>query len=263
MRGQANQRIYLPEHLVNMFQNKSRIIKILKIALPCVLILTPFIVLITVNAVGENNNSGDDDTSLLIQFQEKLNTVTDPEIRKALEGKINTLQHEATQRAIILQSPKNTGFPCEHRPTVSENAEDGKKIGIFDGPVPFSSTDLIINNQWQRKVSGFWTHVYAGADYADKNQGVVAVDIEGMYQGGRYNTPTKAGGVTIIAEDNFKLTLKAADGSLFYFDVPGEAFIYSLMDNVSTLTPAPTYPQVTPFCLITPIAPPVKDAPYP
>ena len=65
-------------------------------------------------------------------------------------------------------------------------------------------------------------------------------------------TPTKHGGVRVVAEQNNRLTLQAIDGTLFYFDIPARRFVDSLSEVVPSATPPPTY---TPYTFTTPGAP--------
>jgi hypothetical protein len=56
---------------------------------------------------------------------------------------------------------------------------------------------------------------------------VETTDTEGAVIGGpdTYNTPTQAGAVQVIDAVGERLTLKAKDGTLFYFDVPSRQWL--------------------------------------
>ncbi len=87
------------------------------------------------------------------------------------------------------------------------------------------------------------------SDFSDVSQGGLDVTVwamttqdgvtfaEGQPGGGDYSTPTKHGPVTILGAVSERLTLQAADGITFYFDVPTRQFVPSLD---TTVTPAPS-----------------------
>lgn len=91
--------------------------------------------------------------------------------------------------------------------------------------------------------------MYAGSLFDNSNQGVIVVSVEGMKMGGRYLTPAQSGMVKITSAFGYRLVLDAEDGTVYYFDVPAQAFVGSMDEIVPTLTPAPTYtPTISP-CL--------------
>ncbi len=127
-----------------------------------------------------------------------------------------------------------------------------------------------IVNEWLGEVSGRTFDVYAGSDYGDTTnaQGMVYVIVYDEYDspqgpflvklpdGGHYPTPKQDGPVRIVGAQGARLTLLAADGQTFYFDVPGQQFTASLTDVVPTATPWPV------TRIPTPIPTPTGDAPH-
>ncbi|MBI4630624.1 MAG: hypothetical protein HY740_02705 [Chloroflexi bacterium] len=57
-----------------------------------------------------------------------------------------------------------------------------------------------------------------------------------------YETPIKAGDLSIVGAQGEILILRSNNGTTFYFDVAGEKFLLSLSDTAATVTPFPTNP---------------------
>lgn len=117
-------------------------------------------------------------------------------------------------------------------------------VGIFEeGLASYSKLGFAIQNGWRREIDGYPARVAAGALVNDSQQGIVLVswDLPSAPNAGVYETPIKVGPVRITAEDGFRLTLQADDGTLFYFDVPGQRFISSLNEIAPTVTPRPSF----------------------
>ena len=138
------------------------------------------------------------------------------------------------------------------------------KTGIYDDQrVKISASLLFIDaqNAYGGFNNGYRYAVYAGALQTDPDQGVVAL-ITNLPDGKRFEqllTPSKHGALHVVSEQNNRLTLLAADGETFYFDVPARRFVASLIGVVPTATPYPTHP---PHALLssTPVPAPL---PYP
>lgn len=69
-----------------------------------------------------------------------------------------------------------------------------------------------------------------GPDFGIQDQGAIMVettDRAGAVIGGpiTYNTPTRAGFVTVVGAVGERLTLRAEDGTLFTFDVPSRQWV--------------------------------------
>jgi hypothetical protein len=136
--------------------------------------------------------------------------------------------YQATSYALMTAIPEITAV----RPT-----------GIFDAGAEFFHEGYRMQNAWQNLVNGSWADVVAGAYANDPDQGVIfsSWQIPNAAIGQFYDTPTRAGSVRIIAEQNYRLTLEAADSTLFYWDIPSQSFVVSLTEIVPTFLPPPTH----------------------
>ncbi len=114
-----------------------------------------------------------------------------------------------------------------------------RQTGIFAADAGFYNQGYAMQNAWQRQVNGSWAFVDAGARIDDPDQGVIFSrwELPGVTIGRFINTPVKAGSVRVTAEQNNRLTLQATNGTLFYFDVPAQAFVSSLTEVAPTITP--------------------------
>jgi hypothetical protein len=122
-----------------------------------------------------------------------------------------------------------------------------RPVGIIEmGDPTFYNEGYDIQNSWQRQIDNYWAQAYAGSLLDNPEQGVVIVtwDLPNAPSGGVYLTHVRAGSVRIVAEQNYRLTLEAKDGTVFYFDVPGQKFATSLTETVPTVTPRPTYTPI-------------------
>ena len=88
------------------------------------------------------------------------------------------------------------------------------------------------SSRWSELVNNRVVVVCAGSSphLGLHNQGAIMVettDTEGAVIGGpdTYNTPTQAGAVQVIDAVGERLTLKAKDGTLLYFDVPSRRWV--------------------------------------
>lgn len=136
--------------------------------------------------------------------------------------------------------------------------------GIYDDQrVKIDAALLFIDaqNAWGGFNDGYRYGLYAGALQSNPDQGVVAL-ITNMPDGKRIEqllTPSQHGALHVVSEQNNRLTLLAADGETFYFDVPARRFVASLTEVVPTATPYPTHP---PHALLTGTPVPSSN-PYP
>jgi hypothetical protein len=117
--------------------------------------------------------------------------------------------------------------------------------GTFEGDMAkFSAEKLFIDglNAWRGYQDGFSVGIYAGSLPDDSEQGAIVVISHQPYRlvEEKVLTPTKHGGVRVLAEQNNRLTLQAIDGEMYYFDVPARRFVDSLTEVVPTATLIPT-----------------------
>ena len=122
--------------------------------------------------------------------------------------------------------------------------------GIFEeGLGDYSKLGFNMLNGWRGQINGYTARVLAGALVSNPQQGIVLAswDLSGAPNAGVYDTPRQAGAVRITAEQNYRLTLQAEDGSIFYFDVAGQAFTASATVVVPTVTPRATYTPAMPL----------------
>ncbi len=159
-------------------------------------------------------------------LQEMLRGNLDPQLRSSLEQKIAVLQREDQNRAAARsRAPTKPQNPRASQP--APVPDPPRRTGIIEGVMaPFSSQDVQIANLWQEKVNGQWVQVYAGALTSSSKQGLVIVVTEtptGVIAK-RYLTPIQAGTMKIVQANGSSLTLKAANGVIFTFDVGSGAF---------------------------------------
>ena len=160
-----------------------------------------------------------------------------------------TASYLITQKAIVIatecritRTPRDTQIPP---PTGTSE----------DVRVKFSAKILGLDalNGWFGIANGHEIFLFAGSLLDDPEQGAIAIPNE------EYLTPTRHGGVRVVAEQNNRLTLLAADGETFYFDLPARRFVSSLTEVVPTATPPPTKSPIPPLsCTLMPL-----PIPYP
>jgi len=159
-----------------------------------------------------------------------------------------TSWNEATQSAqetesyvaTVLADRQSVLATAYQRQTDQPIAQGTQPFGILEGGwdvFRYPSQDVIIQNLWRNVVNenGDWMSVYAGSMYTEPTQGLVIVSGQAPDQ--TYLTPTKAGALRIVAEQNLRLTLVSTDGTTFYFDILGQRFVDSLTELAPTVTP--------------------------
>jgi hypothetical protein len=123
--------------------------------------------------------------------------------------------------------------------------------------VKFSAEKLFLNglNAWDGYLDGYSVVIYAGSQPEESEQGAIVVVSHQPYRlfEEKVLTPTKHGGVRVVAEQNNRLTLQTVDGEIFYFDVPARQFVDSLNEIVPTATLIPTSTS-TSFAEISPVS---------
>jgi hypothetical protein len=106
--------------------------------------------------------------------------------------------------------------------------------------VRFSAEKLFLvgMNAWDGYQDGFSVVIYAGSLPEDSEQGAIVVisrQPNRLFEE-KVLTPTRHGGVRVVAEQNNRLSLQAVDGEIYYFDVPARRFVDSLSEVVPTAT---------------------------
>jgi hypothetical protein len=143
---------------------------------------------------------------------------------------------EATYLATTL-TPYDTQVP------LSTGTREGEMV-------KFSAEKLYLEalNAWGGYLDGFSVAVYAGSLPEDSEQGAIVIISSQPYQffEEKVLTPTKHGGVRVVAEQKNRLTLIATDGEIYYFDVPARRFVDSLTEIVPTVTLVPTHTPASP-----------------
>lgn len=113
---------------------------------------------------------------------------------------------------------------------VPKSTFTGPPLGTISGDLrggPWSSSDFLIINGWRDVRDGVLYRVFAGSVGGRPRQGIVIV-IRGPANDptgtGRYHiryvrTPHADGAVKMTSETNWIITLKAADGAIYKFNV--------------------------------------------
>jgi hypothetical protein len=161
-----------------------------------------------------------------IAFMEKELQRTDlsSDERQFLLDKFSSEFLSATQRARGLEHRSTRPVLNVATPT---NDTGGYKIpdGIDDHPsVPISESVVTVFNSWRKTTEDRYFLVFAGVLTTDSKQGAILI-LHTNYRFYQYNTPTKNGGVKVIAENGTVITLQSTDGTTFYFDASQETFI--------------------------------------
>jgi hypothetical protein len=121
--------------------------------------------------------------------------------------------------------------------------------GIHDGILvraQLGREGFDVQNAWFGLLPDGQVWAYAGAPESDSDQGAIHVFLfrSNLTHEERFLTPDRHGALSIVSEANARLTLSSADGTPYYFDVPGMRFVSSLSDVVPSVTPQPTYTPV-------------------
>jgi len=107
-----------------------------------------------------------------------------------------------------------------HAPVLpQQRTRAGAGTIIETGLAPYPGSLYRFENRWVMETPGRAIIVYAGASATDPTQGLVVVDSSPRGIGGDFPTPTKSGAVHVADADGQRLTLVAADGTAFIFDV--------------------------------------------
>jgi hypothetical protein len=167
--------------------------------------------------------------------------------RQSLETKVAMYGGIATQIAKAEKAPPNPvprpTHELRHFPTPA------LLVGLFEGGTSdFNSFEAIIHNRWVQFVSNYeYIIVYAGelgsaTDYPGR--GVIfvltATNDTSVSHTSEYMLPEGTGWVRISEVKGDYLILTSKEGNTFYFYIPGQQLVPSLMDIAPTVTPLPT-----------------------
>lgn len=168
-----------------------------------------------------------------------------PEMRDSLETKIEIYRRVATEIEIsrhITRTPQ-PAVTRRYLPTAT------LFVGLREGgSSDFHNWEAIIHNIW-RQYGNNSEHivVYAGelgSETKYPGRGVVYVlRVNSAGRGGtrkEYLLPEGTGWVRISEVKGDILVLTSKEGDTFYFYVPGQQFVSTLMDTAPTVTPLPT-----------------------
>lgn len=155
--------------------------------------------------------------------------------RRVYERELRTLREETTSIALArtnvaatrTSNPRATRtIRATPRPVPTMEALPRGILDDFGSPFP--GREGVVTSAWQDDVDGVWTSVYSGYLPDDSQQGFVYVlrwqsvangILSEPLTGGRFMTPTQAGGLEIVAYDDGILTLVGKAGHTFSFDV--------------------------------------------
>lgn len=128
-------------------------------------------------------------------------------------------------------APKIPATPPPNVITAAEMTAVKRGAGIYpaDADEMYHRSPLIeVENIWVDVVDGRRVQVTAGYRDDDPSQGVIIVlsdDLDGTDgESAVYYTPTRSGAVKVTAAAVPRITLKAADGTVFTFDVISRTF---------------------------------------
>jgi hypothetical protein len=113
---------------------------------------------------------------------------------------------------------------------------------LEDGNVDLPLEAGSFKNQWYVQTGNGEIRVYAGAEKRDAEQGLLFVSVRNPPQPRSidgYYTPLRAGAVRIVSAVDQRLTLRADDSTLFYFDVLTRQWVTPAPTPVPSLPPTP------------------------
>jgi hypothetical protein len=108
---------------------------------------------------------------------------------------------------------------------------------------------------WVGRTDTEYTFVSTGAFWDDLPQGIIRVytstlDLQDYGPQHSYQAPSRSGLLHVAAAEGFRLTLEAADGTRFYFDVATRQWVYPA--RLSNTPPDSTLPPSTPVVVAVP-----------
>jgi hypothetical protein len=221
--------------------------KIFPLIIISLLIITVFAFFNTAN-VGASINifnpaaatrEGDQITFL----EEALSQEQDPDMKIALENKLNARRFVANTRATAQAlPPRSLEEICAGRVQLPQNAFD-LPSGILSVRPDFMATqNLIITNMWRGNINGYMVEVYAGAGNQDEKLGLIVLSIESLNVYQIFPDPQPDGALELVADHNLRLELRTSSGAIRYFDLQAREFTDDLFTPLAArdLPPAPT-----------------------
>jgi len=185
------------------------------------------------------------ETERLQTYTELLNgKELDEEMRHSLQTKVAIYSRVVTQQAMIKNTAVIKSFPTQ-LPMTDVPLPTGLREG---GTSDFHTGEAIIKNIWAQYVNNN-EHivVYAGelgSQTEYPGRGVLFIlrrtPDKRVRSFNRYLLPEGTGWVRITEIKGDYLVLSSKDDKIFYFYVPGQQFVSSMKDVVSTVTPLPT-----------------------
>ncbi len=185
-------------------------------ALPLLGVCAAIVLALKAPAAAQVGRSATDPTPTATSQIESMQVVAAslPPTKKAFLDRIERLREEGLSKAgsaVVEPAPHTTPQPWPS--------------GIFErSQAPFPSMLYRISNQWQDIVGGVHVQVYAGEETATPSLGVVIVQTTSLdlltSQDAVYQAPSMGGMLRIVAVHGSQLTLDAANGATFTFDVP-------------------------------------------
>lgn len=185
------------------------------------------------------------EVEMLKNYKEQLKGKNlDDVTRHSIETKIAIYSRIVTQQTMIKETAVIASFPTQ-LPMTDVPLPTGLHEG---GTSDFHTWEAIIKNTWAQYVNNNeHVVVYAGELGSQTEfpaRGVVFVlrrtSDKRVRSFNRYLLPEGTGWVRISEIKGDYLVLISNEGNIFYFYVPGQRFVSSLTEVVSTVTPLPT-----------------------
>jgi len=150
------------------------------------------------------------------------------------------VDREAKARSDALSQPLPPNARKDVEPYIQATATPWSPIAkvpagagsiVETGLAPFSSEEILVENQWQEIKDGNYVTVFAGASGGDHSQGLLIITAETVNgehpipsAGGGYLSPMKTGALGVVGADGERLTLASAGGATLFFDVASRLF---------------------------------------
>ena len=204
------------------------------------------------------------EVEMLKNYEEQLKGKNLDEVaRNSIETKIAIYSRIVTQQAMIKKTAVSASFPTQ-LPMTDVSLPTGLHEG---GTSDFHTWEAIIKNIWAQYVNNIEHVVVYARELSSRTKfpgrGVVFVlrrtPDKRVQSFNQYLLPEGTGWVRISEIKGDYLVLISNEGNIFYFYVPGQRFVSSLTEVVSTVTPLPT---ARPLPTLGPL-PTIRPYPYP
>jgi hypothetical protein len=116
-----------------------------------------------------------------------------------------------------LSAQSTPASPFRHTPA-------GLGTIVETGLAPYSASQYVFENHWYMTKGPGEVIVYAGAEYNDPSQGLVAVRDTSGDGSGIFRTDAKVGTLRVVGAEGTRIVLEAADGTRVIFDLVAAAF---------------------------------------